>query len=228
MAPTNTAGVFQTFGNGYYELRCAGDGYNGRDAEGRLWIFQKLAVLADDDFFALTRIEDASGINHVDLQYDVFDKFSPDPITTLNSDQISARELVLRELSYSHDLFGRCPKYRIRLAYSVSPVPLGFEFVTGRPRTRSRLLQSIELLTAAGTNCEPSGVRSEAKYRIGYTTDPLTGQRLANVDMLGPPEGVTPKPALPVVTYRYGDRQSYRFRKETEGGVSCHEKTSWH
>jgi hypothetical protein len=32
------------------------------------------------------------------------------------------------ELSYSHDLFGRCPKYRILLAYSVSPVPSGAIF----------------------------------------------------------------------------------------------------
>jgi RHS repeat-associated protein len=207
MAPTNTPGVFQPFANGFYELKFASGAFTGRDVEGRLWIFQKLPALFDDDFFALVRIVDASGINRMDLAYDVFDKFSPNPIVTPRADQISARELVLRELSYSHDETGACPKYRVRLRYSASPTPLGLEFVRGRPRSRSHLLQRIELLAAGNTTCEATSIRVEQTFRIEYKPDPVTTQpRLTNVDMLGPITGVTGElnTALPVVSYTYG------------------------
>ena len=75
----------------------------------------------------------------------------------------------------------------------------------GRPRTRSRLLQKVELLTASDTDCQATGIRSEQTYRITYSPDPVTGMpRLTHVDMLGPATGVTTGVPLPVVTYRYG------------------------
>jgi RHS repeat-associated protein len=203
MAPTETPGSFQPFANGYYELTCSATSCIGRDAEGRRWTFERLIALADDDFFALVRIEDASGVNRLELHYDVFDRFSPEPIAAVDPALISARELTLREIHYAHDAGGACPKYRIRLGYSVSPAPLALEFIRGRPRTRSRLLQTIELVTSADPGC--TALRQEATYRIGYLTDPVTGQpRLETVDMLAPPDGATPAPAIPVVRYKYG------------------------
>jgi hypothetical protein len=206
MASTNTPGVYQPFGNGYYELRFANDAFTGRDGNGRLYVFQRLPALFNDDFFALVRIQDASGINRVDLQYDVFDRFSPEPVVPpFTNAQLSARELVLRELAYSHDASGTCPKYRVQLTYSAAPSQLGFEIVGGRPRSRTRLLENITLLTCASTTCEASALRTESVYQIKYTPDQLTGQpRLTTVDMFGLQYGAPTPNSLPVVAYRYG------------------------
>jgi RHS repeat-associated protein len=215
MAPTNKAGVYQPFGNGYYELTFVAGAFNnvagafnGRDAEGRLWVFQKLPALFNDDFFALVRIEDASGVNRVDLHYDVFDKFSPDPVVPpFSQDQLSARELVLREIAYAHDARGACPKYRVQLSYATAPSLLGLEIVAGRPRTRTHVLQRITLLSSRDTTCQAASVRSEAIYTIAYEPDPLTGQpRLTKVDMFGAnDDGSDVSKALPVVAYTYGN-----------------------
>src|SRR5262249_42863955 len=116
MSRTNIPGVYQTFSNGYFELTSVGPAFIGRDASGRAWVFQKLPALYDDDFFPLVRIEDASGNNRVEILYDVYDRFSPDPVSP-NQSELSMRELVLREIRYSHDASGTCPKYRIELDY---------------------------------------------------------------------------------------------------------------
>jgi RHS repeat-associated protein len=194
MAPTESAGVFRAFGSGFYELTASGASFTGRDAEGRQWTFERIPALGDDELFPLARIEDASGVNRVDLRYEVFEE-----------PKLGARELVLREVSYSHDASGQCPKYRIRLGYSVAPAPLGLEVVRGRLRSRSRLLRKIELVTAAETDCRASSLRTEATYEIEYQPDPMTGQpRLVSVQMRGLPEGTTPSAPLPVVAYHYG------------------------
>jgi hypothetical protein len=57
MSPTDTAGVYQTFSSGYFELTEVGNtAFVGRDAGGRVWLFEKLPALFDDDFFPLVRI----------------------------------------------------------------------------------------------------------------------------------------------------------------------------
>ena len=71
------------------ELRFNAGGFTGRDGAGRLWVFQNIAALLDDSFFALVRVEDASGINRVELEYQVFDKFSSAPITSPQPEQLA-------------------------------------------------------------------------------------------------------------------------------------------
>jgi hypothetical protein len=114
MALTNTQGVYQPFGNGYYELRFDGTSFTGHDASGRLWVFQNIPALFDDDFYPLLSIVDPTGKNRVDFHYDVYDKFSQRPVQPpFNTSELSMRELVLREITHSPDPSGRCPKYRI-------------------------------------------------------------------------------------------------------------------
>jgi RHS repeat-associated protein len=224
MSPTNTAGVYQSFSNGYFELTNVADyHFVGRDASGRTWLFEKFPALYDDDFFPLVRITDARGTNRVDLLYDVYDKFSPAPVSYPYSlDQLSMRELVLREISYSHDASGNCPKYRTELDYTKwqslnYPVPypdlLGVDIQAGHARARSRILHSVTLRSNANPLCLVSAPRdiapheiTERTYQIAYAPDDVTGQpRLAKVDMFGTRDsGADPSTAVPVVVYRYG------------------------
>jgi hypothetical protein len=77
MSPTDTAGVHQTFSSGYFKLvQVANTAFVGRDANGLVWLFEKLPALYNDDFFPLVRISDANGNNRLDLRYDVYDEFS--------------------------------------------------------------------------------------------------------------------------------------------------------
>jgi len=164
MALTNTPGVYQPFGNGYYELRFANGAFSGRDQAGRLWVFQKLPALFDDDFFPLASIVDSTGKNRVDFHYDVYDRFSPNPVQPpFSTSQLSMRELVLREISHSPDASGRCARYRIQFEYATFaglnyPVPypqlLGLDFQAGRPRPHTRILRSVRVRSNLNPSCE--------------------------------------------------------------------------
>jgi hypothetical protein len=220
MVPTDTAGVYQTFSSGYFELRqVANTAFIGRDAAGRSWLFEKFPQLFDDDFFPLVRISDAGGNNRVDLQYDVYDKFSSAPVTVANQNELSIRELVLRELNYSHDGSGSCPKYRIQLGYTRwqslnYPVPYPDNIQAGRPRAHTRILRDIMLRSNADAFCltgpetRPHHEIEERTYRISYAPDEVTGQpRLAKLDMFGVRDsGANPSTAIPIVAYRYASR----------------------
>jgi RHS repeat-associated protein len=223
MSPTSTVGVYQTFSNGYFELKEVGSStFVGRDASGRVWVFQKLPALYDDDFFPLTQIADVIGSNHVDLLYDVYDKFSTDPVKyPYTPDQLSMRELVLRELRYSHDGSGTCPKYRIELEYrkwenlnypASYPDILDLDIQAGHPRARSRVLSGVTLQSNANSQCISGGPPTlpheitERSYHISYVPDEVTGQpRLAKVDMFGTRDpGTDASTGVPVVAYQYG------------------------
>jgi hypothetical protein len=227
MSLTDNAGVYQTFNNGYFELRQLGNtAFVGQDGSGRTWVFQKLPALYDDDFFPLVRIADAGGGNRVDLVYDVYDKFSPNPVRLPTQSELSMRELVLREINYAHDASGTCPKYRIELGYTkwealnypVSyPDLIGLDIKAGRPRARTRVLNTLTLRSNADTLCLDSGGSlpheipvlheiTERTYQIAYTPDDVTGQpRLTKVDMYGARDsGTDPSTAVPVVAYSYG------------------------
>ncbi|MGY4366832.1 hypothetical protein ACVW1A_002897 [Bradyrhizobium sp. LB1.3] len=222
MSSTNTPGVYQTFGRGYFELTFATSAFHGRDASGRVWVFRKLPALYDDDFFPLVRIEDASGNNRVDFRYEVYDKFSPDPVKyPYSQSQLSMRELVLREISFSHDASKACPKYRIELDYTkwqslnypvTYPGLIGLDIQAGRPRPRTQILRDVKIRSNADWLCAasaPLGLPheiTERTYRIAYAPDELTGQpRLAKVDMFGANDpGADLATAVPVVAYRYG------------------------
>jgi YD repeat-containing protein len=223
MSVTDTAGVYQSFSNGYFELRQVGNtAFTGQDASGRAWVFQKLPALYDDDFFPLVRIVDASGQNRVDFVYDVYDRFSPNPIRFPSQNELSMRELVLREINYAHDQSGTCPKYRIQLGYTKWQLPnypvsypdlIALDIKEGRPRARTRVLSSVMLRSNADTLCLNSLPQiptlheiAERTYRISYTPDDVTAQpRLTKVDMYGANDvGTDPSTAVPVVAYSYG------------------------
>lgn len=123
MAATESPNVFQPFGNGYFQLTSVRGGFIGRDAQGRTWTFRTVPALFDADFFPLMSIVDAGGTNRVDFRYEVFDKFSPDPITPpFNPDEVSMRELCW-------------PRSRIRTT-ALEPVPsTRFISITSRGRT---------------------------------------------------------------------------------------------
>ena len=116
MAKTNEMGVYQPFGNGYFELRITADGLTGKDGSGRQWNFAKIPALMDDDFYALMSIIDGTGNNRVDFYYDVYDKFSSTPLQPpFSTNQFSMRELVLREISHSPVQNGLTSAMSIRL-----------------------------------------------------------------------------------------------------------------
>lgn len=216
MAATESPNVFQPFGNGYFQLTSVRGGFIGRDAQGRTWTFRTVPALFDADFFPLMSIVDAGGTNRVDFRYEVFDKFSPDPITPpFNPDEVSMRELVLAEITHSHDSSGACPKYTIHFDYIpwtnlnypvFYPNLLGLDFAAGRPRARTKLLQNVQVQSNASTSCA-SGSRTERTYRINYVADSLTGQpRLNKVDWFGTGDAAqNPQTASPVVAYQYGN-----------------------
>ena len=221
MAPTDTANVYQPFGNGYYELRFTGFAFIGRDASGRVWTFETIPALADNDFYALTTIADSTGKNRVDFHYDVYDKFSPDPVQfPPDLSQLSMRELVLREITHSPVVYDEalklsCPKYRIQLDYVTwpglnYPVPyphlLSLDFQAGRPRAHTRLLHSVKVRSNINTSCLSFILPTDRTYVMNYTADDLTGQpRLTKVDMFGAEDsGSDPSTALPVTAYEYG------------------------
>jgi RHS repeat-associated protein len=215
MARTETPGVYQPFGSGYFELRFDGTAFTGRDSSGRRWIFQHIPALFDDDFYALTSVVDVTSKNRVDLAYDVFDRFSPNPIRPpFVPGDFSMRELVLHEITHSPDVTGRCPKYRIQLEYTTwsglgwpvsYPNLLGVDFQAGRPRAHARLLDRIKVRSNINTSCQSLILPTDRTYVIQYASDELTGQpRLAKVDMFGRNDpGTNPATALPVVAYRY-------------------------
>jgi RHS repeat-associated protein len=223
MSPTETSSIYQTFADGYFELRQVSNvAFVGRDANGWTWLFEKLPALYDDDFFPLVSIVDGTGVNRVNLNYDVYDKFSPNPVVFPYSPaELSMRELVLREVSYSHDASGTCPKYRIELGYTKwqflnYPVPypdlIGVDIQAGHARAHTRILSSVTLRSNASPLCLVSGPDNapheitERTYRISYSPDEVTAQpRLAKVDMFGTGDsGADPSTAVPVVAYRYG------------------------
>src|SRR5579884_1442830 len=168
MVPTENPGVFQPFGNGYFELTAVRGGFVGRDAQGRTWTFHYLPALLDFDFFPLISITDAGGANSVFFRYEVFDKFSPDPLAPpFDPNQVSMRELVLAEITHSFDSSGTCPKYRIQLDYTpwtgldfpvTYPNLVALDFAAGRPRARTRLLHDVRVQSNANTSCA-SGAR---------------------------------------------------------------------
>jgi len=215
MARTETAGVYQPFGSGYFELRFDGTTFTGRDATGRRWVFAHVPGLFDDDFYALASIVDVTGKNRVDLAYDVYDRFSPNPLRPpFVPGEFSMRELVLREITHSPDVTGRCAKYRIQLEYTtwsglVYPVSypnlLGVDFQAGRPRAHTRLLDRVKVRSNINTACQSLILPTERTYVIQYAPDELTGQpRLAKVDVFGRNDPTTnPATAMPVVAYRY-------------------------
>jgi hypothetical protein len=118
MVKTQKANVYQPFGSGYFELSFDGGAFNGRDSAGRHWRFEKLPALLNNGFFALIRITDTLGTNKIEFRYDVYDRFSRDPVLPpFLPNRVSMRELLLAEIAYSPDAAGVCPKYRIHLGY---------------------------------------------------------------------------------------------------------------
>jgi RHS repeat-associated protein len=216
MAPTNAANVYQPFAGGYYDLRYNGASFIGRDTSGRSWTFSKVAALLDDDYFALTSIVDTTGRNRVDFHYDVYDKFSPNPVQApyLQS-ELYMRELVLREITHSPDITGACPKYLIQLDYTQwpasaypNPYPLlrSLDFQAGRSRAHTRLLHSIKVQSNIATSCQSPLLPTDMTYLISYAADAVTGQpRLSKVDTYGANDLATdPHTSLPVSAYQYG------------------------
>ncbi len=212
MSRTESPGVYQPFGRGYFRLAETPVGFTGTDGSGRVWIFERLAGLFADEVFPLTRVVDVTGRNRVDLHYDIYDRFTSRPVEPpYPPDHLSMRELVLREIAHSHGADGACPKYRIRLEYWNGrplryPVPYpglrGVEFQAGHPRARTKLLRTVRVHTQSTTACVATDEKVERSYRLEYDDDALTGQpRLARVDMY---VGGDDAPKLPVVGYRYG------------------------
>jgi RHS repeat-associated protein len=215
MARTDTSGVYQPFGAGYFELKFDGSTFTGHDAAGRRWVFAHVPGLFDDDFYALASVVDVTGKNRVDFFYDVYDRFSPNPLRPpfLPGD-FSMRELVLREITHSHDVTGRCPKYRIQLEYTtwpglVWPVQypnlLGVDFHEGRPRAHKHLLDRVKVRSNINTSCQSFVLPTDRTYVIQYEADELTGQpRLSKVDAFGNNDtAANLATAMPVVAYRY-------------------------
>jgi RHS repeat-associated protein len=217
MVRTATANVFQPFGGGYFELTFDGGAFNGRDSAGRHWRFERLPALLDQDVFALVRITDALGTNRIEFRYDVYDRFSVDPVLPpFLPNRVSMRELLLAEVTHSHDSTGSCPKYRVRLGYrpwldlkAPAPYPglIGLDFAEGRPRAHTRILDTVRLESNADTACSAPGRRTERTWRIHYSPDAVTGlPRLSKVDWFGTGDPATSyATSLPVAAYRYAN-----------------------
>jgi RHS repeat-associated protein len=232
MSKSNVEGVFRPFAAGQHiELTETSDGWIAVDPAGRKFTFSQVldpnpdlsipsisTELGDKNLWLLTRITDRTGKNWVSLRYDVFDTITPPPPPSTAHTNFKVKEVVLRELSYSYDSSGTCPKHRIELGYRylTSGNILGFpqyldvQVSDGHMRARTNLLDTIKVWSQGKTSCLESDVDLLMTYKFKYAKHLDTGRlRLAMVDLFGRGEISSDEPiSLPLSRYEYGTATS--------------------